>query len=63
LQLKGGEAGKISITVFAADGKTVHTETGEQKNYIFGEAFVPGMYTVRILQNGFTKTIKIIKTR
>ncbi len=63
LQLIGGSADKISVTVFATDGKTVYTTTGEQRNYIFGEAFVPGLYIVRVQQNGFVKTIKIIKNR
>lgn len=63
LQLKGGNTEKILVTVFAADGKTVYSTQGNQQYYTFGENFVPGVYIVKVIQNSFVKTIKVVKNR
>ncbi|MEN9571665.1 MAG: hypothetical protein RL172_2896 [Bacteroidota bacterium] len=64
LQLLGGTAEKLGITVYSADGRIVHQAIGAgNSSYRFGSNFTPGVYVVKVVQGKTIQTLKLVKVK
>jgi len=62
LLVKGGSSSKISVLVYACDGKLQYQTTGRSNTtYSFGDNFMRGMYVVKVLQDNTIQIVKLIK--
>lgn len=52
----------VQLRVFDINGKQVYSANGNaNKNYHFGDGFIPGMYMLEMIQGGVIKTFKLVK--
>lgn len=62
LILEGGSKEKVVITVSDLSGRKLYQAAGElQKQYNFGNEFIPGMYLLQVVQGSNKQTIKLVK--
>lgn len=53
---------QVEIDVTDVNGKTVYqTKDFNNHNFVFGKNFAPGIYFVRVIQDGNSKTLKLVK--
>ena len=62
LVVQGGTTEKIGITASDASGRIVFETTGlSNKNYNFGNKFLPGIYIIKVIQGNNVQTLKVMK--
>ena len=62
LTINNHAAEKTTIVVTDMIGRIVYQSSGEaKKNYVFGEAFLPGIYILKLMQGDNVSTYKLVK--
>ena len=62
ITVTGGTDEKIEITALSSDGKVVYENIGNtNRNYSFGNNFLPGTYIIKVVQGDKSVIIKVIK--
>ena len=62
--VNGGTNEIVNISVLSIDGRVVYKSQGaSNRNYTFGNAFVPGMYIIQVIQGKTMQTLKAIKAK
>jgi len=52
----------VTVNVFDANGKKVYQTKGStNKDYRFGDAFIPGIYFVEVIHGSRRSTFKVVK--